>query len=72
MIYLGPWSESEIHFSNKRLIVYIIHGHFLEIMKLFFDWNNLNLWHVFKMVVSSFELANWGLNGPLDQIIYAL
>jgi len=71
MVYLGPWSESEIHFSNKCLIVYIIHGHFLEFFEWLFYLDNFDLWHAFEMEVSSLELTNWGLNRPLDQIIYS-
>jgi hypothetical protein len=70
MIHLGPWSESEIHFTNERLIVYIVDSHFLEIPKLLSYIDNFNLRHVSEVEISSLELTDLGLNGSLDQIIY--
>jgi len=58
MIHLSPWSESEIHFTNERIIVYIVDSHFLEISKLFSDPDDFNLRHVSEMDERGFQLTD--------------
>ena len=68
MVFGAPLLESEIHFTDEKLIEDVVDGDFLERLQMVLNLDNLNALDAPEVLVSILKLIDTSLNRSLHQI----